>query len=233
TEPGRGTEFRISVPMTLAVLRCLLVRSGARAYALPMHSTATALPAPARAVVSAEGRPTLMLDGDAIGFTALGDVLGTAREAVDGRRAAPAAVVLATASGRHAFRVVKDLGQVLPRLPLVAGASVEPDGGIMLVLDPDGLIAAARSAPGTTAEPGAPPAPAELPRQAARLLVVDDALTIRELQRSILQRAGYDVGTAGDGEEALRALAERPADLVVCDVEMPGMDGFTLTREIR
>src|SRR6185503_7510646 len=177
TEPGRGTEFRISVPMTLAVLRCLLVRSGARAYALPMHSTATALPAPARAVVSAEGRPTLMLDGDAIGFTALGDILGTAREAVDGRRAAPAAVVLATASGRHAFRVdellgqrdvvVKDLGQVLPRLPLVAG----------------------------------------------------DALTIRELQRSILQRAGYDVGTAGDGEEALRALAERPADLVVCDVE--------------
>jgi two-component system chemotaxis sensor kinase CheA len=243
TEPGRGTEFRISVPMTLAVLRCLLVRSGARAYALPMHSTATALRAPARAVVSAEGRPALMLDGDAIGFTALGDVLGTAREAVDGRRDAPAAVVLATASGRHAFQVdellgqrdvvVKDLGQLLPRLPLVAGASVEPDGGIMLVLDPDGLILAARSAPGTTAEPAAPPAPAELPRPAARLLVVDDALTIRELQRSILQRAGYDVGTAGDGEEALRALAERPADLVVCDVEMPGMDGFTLTREIR
>jgi two-component system chemotaxis sensor kinase CheA len=243
TEPGRGTEFRISVPMTLAVLRCLLVRSGARAYALPMHSTATALRAPARAVVSAEGRPALMLDGDAIGFSLLGDVLGTAREAVDGRRDAPAAVVLATASGRHAFQVdellgqrdvvVKDLGVLLPRLPLVAGASVEPDGGIMLVLDPDGLILAARSAPGTTAEPAAPPAPAELPRPAARLLVVDDALTIRELQRSILQRAGYDVGTAGDGEEALRALAERPADLVVCDVEMPGMDGFTLTREIR
>ena len=131
TEPGRGTEFRISVPMTLAVLRCLLVRSGARAYALPMHSTATALPAPAHAVVSVEGRPTLMLDGDAIGFAALARrPRHRLREAVDGRRAAPAAVVLATASGparvpgRRAARPARRRGQG-PRPP----APAPPPGG--------------------------------------------------------------------------------------------------------
>jgi two-component system chemotaxis sensor kinase CheA len=236
TRSGRGTEFRIRVPMTLAVVRCLLVRAGTDRYALPMHSTTTALPAPAGAVVAAEGRNALLVEGDAIGFADLSAVLGAPRQAASGRRTA---VVLTTATGRYAFGVdelvgqrdvvVKDLGRFLPRLPLVAGASVEPDGGIMLVLDPDGLVAAARSAPQLEPqdahEPAAPPP--------ARVLVVDDALTVRELQRSILKRAGYDVATAADGHAALRALAERPADLVLTDVEMPGMDGYALTAAIR
>ena len=66
-----------------------------------------------------------------------------------------------------------------------------------------------------------------------RVLVVDDALTVRELQRSILERAGYEVRTASDGLEALARLAESPVDLVLTDVEMPRMDGFALTEAIR
>jgi two-component system chemotaxis sensor kinase CheA len=240
TSAGRGTEFRISVPMTLAVLRCVLVRVGGRAYALPMHSTALALPASPSAVVEVEGRPALMLDGEAIELDRLTDVLGGPPVGSDGRRGAPAAVVVATASGRRAFIVddllgqrdvvVGDLGRVLPRLPLVAGASIEPDGGIMLVLDPAGLVAAPRSAPGPARTEPARLNPARPP---ARLLVVDDAFTIRELQRSILERVGYEVATAADAEAALRMLAEQPADLVLTDVEMPGMDGFALTAAIR
>jgi two-component system chemotaxis sensor kinase CheA len=65
------------------------------------------------------------------------------------------------------------------------------------------------------------------------LLVVDDALTLRELQRSILVRAGYEVRTATDGREALALLAERTADLVLTDLEMPNLDGFGLTAAIR
>jgi two-component system, chemotaxis family, sensor kinase CheA len=146
--------------------------------------------------------------------------------------------VVATAAGRRALAVddllgrrdvvVKDLGRVLPRSALVAGASVEPDGGIMLVLDPAGLVAAARPDADCPA-----PTPLDAARPAARLLVVDEALTIRELQRSILERAGYQVATAADAQAALRMLAEQPADLVVTDVEMPGMDGFALTAAIR
>jgi two-component system chemotaxis sensor kinase CheA len=65
------------------------------------------------------------------------------------------------------------------------------------------------------------------------IMVVDDALMVRELQRSILERGGYNVRTANDGAEALAMLAEQPADLVVTDLEMPNMDGFVLTRRIR
>ena len=67
----------------------------------------------------------------------------------------------------------------------------------------------------------------------ARVLVVDDALTVRELQRSILERGGYEVVTAGDGVEAMAVLAEGSVDLVLTDVEMPRMDGFALTEAIR
>ncbi|MDT4976078.1 MAG: two-component system, chemotaxis family, sensor kinase CheA, partial [Pseudonocardiales bacterium] len=64
-------------------------------------------------------------------------------------------------------------------------------------------------------------------------LVVDDALTIRELQRSILERAGFEVRVATDGNHALSNLAEEPSDLVLTDIEMPNMDGFALTEAIR
>ncbi len=153
-------------------------------------------------------------------------------------------VVLAGPSQRHAFQVdglvgqrdvvVKGLGRLLPRLGVVAGASVEPDGSILVVLDPPGLVELGRqtrtSGPATivAAESG------ERPRRPdASVLVVDDALTVRELQRTILERAGYQVRVACDGVEALALLAEDPSDLVLTDVEMPRMDGFALTEAIR
>jgi two-component system chemotaxis sensor kinase CheA len=71
------------------------------------------------------------------------------------------------------------------------------------------------------------------PARRHSILVVDDALTIRELQRSILERAGFDVQVAVDGKHALSALAEAPVDLVLTDIEMPNMDGFALTEAIR
>jgi two-component system chemotaxis sensor kinase CheA len=236
SRPGGGSEFVISVPMTLAVLRCLLVRAGDYHYALPMHSTATAREANGHSVVSVDGRPALLLDGEPIHLVPLAVALG-----LDGSGAPfrGPAVILSTAAGRHAFGVdellgqrdvvVKDVGHVLGRLPLVAGASVEPDGSVMLVLDPEGLIAAAGDAPATVT---VAPANGGEQRQ-RRILVVDDALTIRELQRSILERAGYDVATAADGEDALRRLGERAADLVLTDIEMPRMDGLALTEAIR
>ena len=137
--------------------------------------------------------------------------------------------------------VLRGLGRMLPRLDAFSGASVEPDGTIMLVLDPAGLVdrgvetvhiphrgrETGQDAEGITMDTPGPQA------RAADILVVDDALTVRELQRSILERAGYTVRTAGDGLQALAILAERPADLVLTDIEMPNLDGFGLTEAIR
>jgi two-component system chemotaxis sensor kinase CheA len=100
------------------------------------------------------------------------------------------------------------------------------------VLDVAGLVDRARHRDQRGEAPA--PAAAPAPRPAAHsILVVDDALPVRELERAILERAGFEVRTAGDGDEALALLAERPADLVLSDVEMPRMDGFELTRAIR
>lgn len=242
SEPGVGTEFRILVPITVAVLRCLLVEAAGRRFALPFHRVLLSQAHQPSTAAHAEGRPVVWVDGSPVPVQALGETLGLAGdETFEGP-----VVVLAGSSRRHAFGVdrligqrdvvIKSLSAVLPHLPLVAGAGVEPDGSILVVLDPPGLIQQAghtgrtRRA-GRTSTPATPADGAGPVRRS--VLVVDDALVIRELQRGILERAGFTVRVATDGRDALRKLAEERCDLVVTDIEMPTMDGFALTEAIR
>jgi two-component system, chemotaxis family, sensor kinase CheA len=247
SEPGAGSEFRLSVPITLAVLPCLVVETAGRRLAIPMHSVVSA-EAAGWAEDWVEGQVVIRVRDQILPVSDLAVTLdGTApADAPAGDRPA---VVVASMTRRHAFRVdallgqrnlvVKDLGRLLPRLDLLAGAALEPDGSILLVLDVSGLVdrarrmrSVARSAadPRTgAAAPAALPAPAEPPS----VLVVDDTTVVRELERSILEEAGYRVRTAGDGREALAALAGELPDLVVTDVDMPNLDGLELTRAIR
>jgi two-component system chemotaxis sensor kinase CheA len=236
SQPGVGTEFRIIVPITLAVMRCLLVESGGQRFALPFHRVVRSQAFDPSSETRAEGRLMVWVDDQPVPVSTLADVLGVASaEPANGP-----IVVLADTSRRHGFQVDRLVGQrdvvlkalstLLPHLPAVAGASVEPDGGVLLVLDPPGLIQRARhsnrsTAPTVAVAPGAGPQ--------GRILVVDDALTVRELQRSILERAGFDVRVAIDGMDALSKLAESPSDLILTDVEMPNMDGFALTEAVR
>ncbi|MCF4123145.1 response regulator [Antribacter sp. KLBMP9083] len=236
SEPGVGTEFRIIVPITVAVLRCLLVEAAGQRFALPFHRVLLSQAHEPSTVTHAEGRPVVWVDGHPVPVRPLGETLGLA----GGGKPEGPVVVLAGASRRHAFGVdrlvgqrdvvIKALSPLLPRLPLVAGAGVEPDGSILVVLDPPGLIERA----GQTGRTSGPKAPAVGPGAARRsVLVVDDALVVRELQRGILERAGFDVRVATDGQHALTKLAQERSDLVVTDIEMPTMDGFALTEAIR
>jgi two-component system chemotaxis sensor kinase CheA len=236
SEPGAGTEFRIIVPITMAVLRCLLVEAGGQSFALPFHRVLLSKASEPAVVTHAEGRPVIQVEGIAIPVQGLAENLGLSA----GRETKGPLVVLTDTARRHAFQVDRLLGQrdvvikalnpLLPHLPAVAGASVEPDGSILVVLDPPGLMQRAKQA-SRTAEPKAHVEGSLAKRRS--ILVVDDALTIRELQRSILERAGFDVRVAVDGKHALSALAEAPSDLVLTDIEMPNMDGFALTEAIR
>jgi two-component system, chemotaxis family, sensor kinase CheA len=245
SEPGTGCEFRLNVPITLAVLPCLLVETAGRRFAVPMHSVVSAEAAGWRED-QVEGQAVIRVRDQVL---AVSDLAATLE--LGGRAGAPAgdrpAVVVASMTRRHAFQVdallgqrdvvVKDLGPLLPRLALLAGAALEPDGSILLVLDVSGLVDRARwqrsagrqARAASAAAPAEPPAPAE----PLGVLVVDDTAVVRELERSILEEAGYRVRTAGDGHQALAALAGAPADLVVTDVDMPNCDGLELTRSIR
>jgi len=132
--------------------------------------------------------------------------------------------------------MVTSLGPFVPQLPIVAGASVEADGSILMVLDGSMLARSVHTAStGTTTSTSMSTSNDEPdePIRAASVLVADDALPVRELQRSILENAGYRVVVAEDGAEALATLGRDRVDLVLTDVEMPRMNGFELTRAIR
>ncbi|HEX3212236.1 MAG TPA: response regulator, partial [Actinomycetota bacterium] len=258
SEPGSGSEFRLSVPITLAVLPCLLVEAAGRRFGIPMHSVVSA-EAAGWSEDHVEGQVVIRVRDTILPVSDLAATLGVSASPGEAPASDCPAVVLASMTRRHAFGVdallgqrnlvVKELGRLLPRLALLAGASLEPDGSILLVLDVSGLVDRARWArsaagPGRSGDGSGPPgraaggasrASAALPSPAgpASVLVVDDTAVVRELERSILEGAGYRVRTAADGRLALAALADTPADLVVTDVEMPNCDGLELTRAIR
>jgi len=141
--------------------------------------------------------------------------------------------------------VVKSLGGFLGRVPGSPGATIDDDGSVLLLVDLRDLAArwSGTSSLGSAAltagheesldEPVAREREQAEGHGRARVLVVEDSLGVRELQRSILEGAGYDVVTAVDGLDGAARLQGGPVDLVLSDVEMPGMDGFTLTRTIR
>jgi two-component system chemotaxis sensor kinase CheA len=236
SRPGAGTEFRIIVPITVAVLRCLLVEAGGQGFALPFHRVLLSQAYEPANVSRAEGRPVVWVDGHPVPFQALTETLGLPG---DPSGKGPV-VVLADTSRKHAFQVdrligqrdvvVKALNPLLTQLPMIAGASVEPDGSVLVVLDPPGLIQRALRA---SRSHGLPAPVKQTNAHRRSILVVDDALTIRELQRSILERAGFEVRVATDGVNALSILASESSDLVLTDIEMPNMDGFALTEAIR
>jgi two-component system chemotaxis sensor kinase CheA len=202
---GRGSEFRVIVPITLAVLPCLLVRAGGRRHAIPMHSISLAQ-AEAGEHRSA-GDPVVWHGNQALPLAGLAETLGLPPD-----EHGPVVIVNGL-DRRHAFRVaellgqrdvvVKGLSRLLPRLDAFAGASVEPDGSILLVLDVPGLIDQARRGRGRVRSALARQASLPAVAVRAKVLVVDDAMTVRELQRSILERAGYHVITASDGVDAM------------------------------
>ena len=228
--PGAGAEFRIVVPITLTVVPCLIVSIAGQAFALPLHRIIRMLEAQHVQLVS--GKNLALIDGQAIPVYNLASLLGLPSTA------AGPWVLLGTETDAYAFQVekviqkrdvvVRGLTGRLRDLKSVSGASIEPNGSILLVLDVSNLHERSTTVFETSSRVVDRPAD-----KALSVMVVDDALMVRELQRSILERGGYSVRTASDGAEALAMLAEQPADLVVTDLEMPNMDGFVLTTSIR
>ena len=230
--PGAGAEFRIIVPITLTVVPCLIVSIAGQSFALPLHRIVRMLEAQNVQLVS--GRKLAVVDGLAVPVSDLAALLGLPTASVGPW------VLLGTAAQSYAFQVetvlqkrdvvVRGLTGRLRDLKAVSGASIEPNGSILLVLDVPNLIErsmTALEAPRTGADRAA-----GLVRPLA-VMVVDDTLMVRELQRSILERGGFTVRTASDGAEALAMLTEQPADLVVTDLEMPNVDGYVLIKSIR
>ncbi|HEY8584456.1 MAG TPA: response regulator, partial [Capillimicrobium sp.] len=233
SEPGRGSVFTLRLPITLAVLHVLLVERAGQTFGIAVGAIREALQD--EPALRHGGRQAVRFRDEAVPLADLGTLLGAGgAEATDDGPI----LVLEVLGRRVAVRcdrlvgeeevVVKPLGPLLGRLPSYLGATILDDGRLALIVDVRHVVQVA-----ATAAAAPPRRPDDAPSRATRLLVVDDQVTVRELQRTILGAAGYEVVTARDGREALELLDRAAVDLVLTDVEMPGMDGFALIEALR
>jgi two-component system chemotaxis sensor kinase CheA len=246
-KPGEGSRFILTIPLSLTSSRGLLVNISDRRFAIPLNSIERILHIRPEEVATVGGHDTLRYDGRPLMLSRLGDVLGLPRrdgQLSDGQRIP--VVVLSAAERRMAFMVdelideqeivIKGLGRQLSRVGCIAGASVMGSGEVILILQVADLIKLAqrgdhRPVLETTPADVAHPVQSRPQRQ---ILVVDDSITTRTLEKNILEAAGYDVQLANDGLEAINLiLGNDLPDLIISDIAMPRLDGFDLTKRLK
>jgi two-component system chemotaxis sensor kinase CheA len=239
---GAGATIRMTLPLTLATFRGVLVESAKRTFVVPTAQVERVTRFAAQDVQTVEGRETLEYNGRALALSRLADVLelpATARA----REASTAALILGVGNDRIAFAVdavlderevlVKRLAKPLARVRNIAGATVLGSGEVAPILNVSDLLKSARrAAPSLRIVKNEEPAESAT-AVAKRILVAEDSITSRMLIKGILESAGYHVKTAVDGLEAFTLLRSEKFDALVSDVEMPRLNGFDLTARLR
>jgi chemosensory pili system protein ChpA (sensor histidine kinase/response regulator) len=242
TARGKGTTFTIYLPLTLAVTQAVLVRSGTRVIAISSAMVEQVLRLKSDALAALYEKKVVELQDRSYPLHYIQLLLGTA----DPTEAQAYNSVLLLRSGiqRVALHVdemlgnqeivVKNIGPQLARVPGVGGATVLPDGRIALIINPVHLAHRLRVATARAVEP-APAAAAAAPARSGNpvVMVVDDSLTVRKITSRLLEREGYQVLTAKDGVDALEQMRDLLPHVMLVDIEMPRMDGFELTRNVR
>ncbi|MBI4240546.1 MAG: response regulator [Candidatus Rokubacteria bacterium] len=234
TEAGRGTILELIVPVSLSSLEALLVDCSGVAAAVPLDAVRRTLRVRAEEILRTAQGDSILYDGKTIPFLPLSRPLAPdARPAAQARPwsvivvdSGPALVALGVDRLFGTTTVVlRPLPVLAAATPLVAGVWLDADGNPQVLVDPEGLRSAALRHEGTVSAPEAAP---RLP-----VLVVDDSLTTRMLEQSILETAGFEVDLAVSGEEALEKARRQRYRIFIVDVEMPGMDGFTFVERTR
>ncbi len=247
SRPGVGTRFLLSLPLTVATTHCLLVRARGHMFALPIANIVRIQHVDTEEVQSVQGRQVMQMDEGAVVVAHLADVLelpsnGAPQEAELRQRWLPTVVVgsseqraglLVDELAGSQEMVMKNLPWPLVRVRNAAGATVLGTGEILVVLNAADLVRAVAS--GTCAAVGesVPVAEPGTETVTRTVMVVDDSIVTRSLERSILENAGYKVRLAADGAEAWNILQSEACDILVSDIVMPVMDGFDLTKKVR
>jgi chemosensory pili system protein ChpA (sensor histidine kinase/response regulator) len=240
SEHGKGTRLTIYLPLTLAVTQAVLVRAGNVAYAIPavMVEQVRQVKAPELESYRTAGETTWQ--DRRYPFRYLPRLLGDAEFVPEPKRVTPV-MLLRTGANTVALQVdevsgtqeivVKNTGPLLARVAGITGATVLGNGDIVLILNP--VILAGREQTVTVRVPTAPTEPKDEAPVVPTIMIVDDSLTVRKITGRLLAREGYNVLTAKDGVDAMEQLQEHLPDVMLVDIEMPRMDGFDLTRNVR
>ena len=236
TAEGKGTTFVMKVPLTLATDNGLIVEVGGQVFAIPIGSVDCVKQVETTDIVSIEADRAIVWNNRPISLRALAEVIGL--EQTHAPSGLFQVAIVSVGWRAVAFMVdrivgeqeivVKPLTTPLRSVRNIVGAAPDGGGGIMIVLDPRDLIDSALAAVATT---NLSRSPEETPPP--HILVVDDSVTTRSIEKSILGHNGYRVSVAVDGREGWDFLQTQTVDLVISDIEMPVMDGLEFTRRIK
>jgi two-component system, chemotaxis family, sensor histidine kinase and response regulator WspE len=237
---GEGSRFSIEVPLTLSVVRSLVVGVGGEAYAFPLAHIERMCDLAPDDIVQVEGRQHFWHEGRHIGLVAASQLLN--RPATQNSSQTLKVVVIRERESIYGVAVERFIGErTLVVLPLderlgkvqdISAGALLDDGSVVLIVDVEDLLRSVDKLLDTgRLERIARQNQAQAPRK--RILVVDDSLTVRELQRKLLRGRGYDVAVAVDGMDGWNALRSEDFDLLITDIDMPRMDGIELVSLLR
>lgn len=238
---GQGTTFELQMPVARSVVRAMLVTIGGSPWALPLARIDEIRQVAASEVRMIEGRRVIDVDGVDVGVVPLAEVLELGGD--DNHTDTLTLVMIREQGQRFGLEVegvageqelvVRPLDPRLGKVPDVLASSLLDNGTAVLILDIEDLVRSVDSLLAQGRLRGARRNRADSTRRARHILVVDDSLTVRETERKLLERAGYQVDVAVDGVAGWNALRLGNYDLLLTDVDMPRMTGIDLTRAVR
>jgi chemosensory pili system protein ChpA (sensor histidine kinase/response regulator) len=242
TEAGRGTRFRIRLPLTVAISDALMVQVGPETLAIPVPAVKAAIHVRPEEIRTVDDAESMEVEGEEVNLVRLDRLLGIPTRVVDD---GPLSVVTLR-TGRKTLGVavdeflvkeeivIKNLGGFLQGFGPFSGATVTGEGRVILLLDALKLLEMSFAPPAPRSEPGRQRVAASAPAAEGRrsVLLVDDSVSVRKFVGGMLERAGFRVIAARDGAEALQQLAENPVDVVITDLEMPRLNGYELIRDL-
>ncbi len=240
SEPGLGSSFTLQLPVTLSVIRALLLKVNNELYAMPLSRVETLFSIREEDINTVEDRQYFKAGDENIGmvnFARLMNLPGESEKgefinlAVVGDRTSKYAVAVDAFLGERDL-VVTAIDAKLGKIPNISSAAILEEGSIALIIDPDDLV---RSIDKYVygARPDKVAAGVISHGKSKSILVVDDSLTVREVERKLLENHGYSVSTAIDGVDGFNTLQRDSFDLVITDVDMPRMNGIQLVEKIK
>lgn len=242
SEVGKGSRFIVELPLTIAILRVLIINCMGNIFAVPVASIEQIIALRRSDVFTVEGRDMFYHQEHTIPLSALSRVLGMNEGdheleetstvlIIRGENEKRAGIVVDNVTNDEEI-VIKELGDYLGRVKLVSAATIMPDGRIIMILDIPEIY---RSIGRSDRTSGRREDRAEEDMRPARriILVAEDSALVRELEKDVLAAAGYEVVLAVDGLDAREKLQKQNFDLLLTDIEMPGMNGLELTRQVR
>ncbi|AZV46056.1 hybrid sensor histidine kinase/response regulator [Nautilia sp. PV-1] len=241
--PGKGSTFKLKIPLTLAIIQALLVASQEDLFAVPLSNVIETVRIVEEDIYTIEGKSVLKLREEVLPLVNMADIFEIEKVlepekylyvVILGLGATKIGLIVDRFIGQEEI-VIKSLGEFLKGIPGIAGATIRGDGRVTLIIDVGTLMKLAKETHNkkiVTESLNEAKKKKEKPSDYT-VMLVDDSAMDRKIMRNALEELGVNLIEAKDGVEALQMLKNNEVDAMLIDIEMPRMDGYTLAQEIR